>query len=338
MSVLRAAIIGLGVGEQHIAGYRAHPGAEVVAVCDVDPRKLAMAAERYPELRRTTEAGELLVDPEIDVVSVASYDDAHYDQIRLALEHGKHVFAEKPLVLHEHEAIEVARLLREHPELRLSSNLPLRLSPRFVRVRQLIADGELGELFHLEGDYDYGRRHKLTDGWRGQIPYYSVMLGGGIHMVDLLTWITGLRISEVVAAEGNSMATAGSSFVHPSFVTALLRTDAGPLIKVNANLGCVSRHFHAVRIYGSEGTFVNGLPDGILFRPAPAPQEAVATAVDDPYPGVAKGDLIQSFVESILTGAEAQVTAQDAFASLSVCLAVERALAGGGPVNVEYLL
>jgi predicted dehydrogenase len=334
----RAAIIGLGVGEQHIPGYRAHPGAEVVAVCDVDPAKLAMAAERYPELRRTQDARELLIDPEIDVVSVASYDDAHFEQIRLALEHGKHVFAEKPLVLHDAEALEVARLLREYPDLRLSSNLPLRLSPRFVRVRELVAAGELGELFHLEGDYDYGRRHKLTDGWRGQIPYYSVMLGGGIHLVDLLTWISGLRVVEVVAAEANGIATAGSAFAHPSFVTALLRTDDGPLIKINANLGCVSRHFHAVRIYGTKGTFVNGLPSGTLYRPAPTPEEAVTTPIDEAYPGVAKGDLIQSFVDSILTGAEAQVTAADAFASLSVCLAVDRALARGGPVEVEYLL
>jgi predicted dehydrogenase len=338
MTPLRAAIIGLGVGEQHIAGYRAHPGAEVVALCDIDPAKLAMAAERYPELRLTPDPHELLTDPEIDVVSVASYDDAHYEQIRLALEHGKHVFAEKPLVLHEHEGIELARILDDRPELRLSTNLPLRLSPRFARVRELIASGELGELFHLEGDYDYGRRHKLTDGWRGRIPYYSVMLGGGIHMVDLLTWMSGVAVTEVVAAEGTRIATAGTRFEHLDFVTALMRTDTGALIKVNANLGCVSRHFHAVRIYGTQGTFVNGLPDGTLYRTAPAPQEGIPSPVDDPYPGAGKGDLIESFVESILTGAPARVTAKDAFASLSVCLAVERALNGGGPVEVEYLL
>lgn len=335
---VRAAVIGLGVGEQHIAGYRAHPEAEVVAVCDIDPDKLAMAAERYPELRRTQDARELLLDPEIDVVSVASYDDVHFEQIRTALEHGKHVFAEKPLVLYEREAVELARLLREQPELALSTNLPLRLSPRFVRVRELIAGGELGELFHLEGDYDYGRRQKLTDGWRGRIPYYSVMLGGGIHMVDLLTWMSGLRIAEVVTAQGSRIATEGTNFHQLDFVTALLRTDAGPLIKVNANLGCVSRHFHAVRVYGTGGTFVNGLGDGTLYRPAPPPQEAISVPIQDPYPGVAKGDLIESFITSILTGAPAGVTAQDAFASLSVCLAIERALADGGPVAVEYLL
>jgi predicted dehydrogenase len=338
MTPVRAAIIGLGVGEQHIAGYRAHPEAEVVAVCDVDPAKLARAAERYPELRRCSDADELLRDPEIDVVSVASYDDAHFEQIRLALENGKHVFAEKPFVLYEREAVALADLLRGRPDLRLSTNLPLRMSPRFVRIRERIAAGELGELFHLEGDYDYGRRHKLTDGWRARIPYYSVMLGGGIHMVDLLTWMSGVSIVEVLAAAGTGIATEGTAFRHYDFVTALMRTDAGPLIKVNANLGSVSRHFHAVRIYGTAGTFVNGLPDGTLYRPAPPPEEATVTVVDDPYTGAHKGDLIESFVESILTGAPARVTAEDAFASLSVCLAIERALQSGGAVDVEYLL
>ena len=104
--------------------------------------------------------------------------------------------------------MEVAARLRGRPELVLSTNLPLRRSPRFVRLRDLIAGGELGELFHLEGDYDYGRRHKLTDGWRGRIPYYSVMLGGGIHMIDLLTWVERAHVTEVVAADGNRIATA----------------------------------------------------------------------------------------------------------------------------------
>ena len=53
--------------------------------------------------------------------------------MRGAIEHGKHVFVEKPLCLYEEEGREIAALLRERPDLRLSSNLPLRLSPRFRR-------------------------------------------------------------------------------------------------------------------------------------------------------------------------------------------------------------
>ena len=336
-ALIRAGIIGLGVGERHIDGYRAHPQAEVVAVCDIDPAKLDMAVERYPELRRTGDPRELLTDPEIDVVSVASWDDAHYEQIKLAFENGKHVFAEKPLVVEEAHAVELARMLTERPELKLSTNVPLRFSPRFREIRARIIAGELGRVFHMEGDYDYGRRHKLTDGWRGRIPYYSVVLGGAIHMVDLLRWMTGMEAVEVLSAVGTHIATEGTRFAHDDFVTATLLMDDGATMKVNANLGSVAEHFHGVRIYGTEGTFVNGVPDGTLYTPV-AGAEAEAHAVTSAYPGVEKGDLIPSFVDSILTGNPAAVTAEEVFRTLSVCLAIERARRDGGPVEVEYLL
>jgi predicted dehydrogenase len=332
MTPLRAAVIGLGVGEQHLAGYAAHPASEVVAVCDLDEAKLA----RHQGLRTTTDARELLTDPDIDIVSVASWDDAHFEQVRLALESGKHVFAEKPLVLHEHEAAAIAELLRRPGAPRLSTNVPLRLSPRFVRLREMIGTGRLGELFHIEGDYDYGRRHKLTDGWRGRIPHYSVVLGGAIHMVDLVLWLTGLRVTEVIAAASNDIATRGTAFRHPDFVTATLRADGGATIKVNANLGSVSPHFHGLRVYGTEGTFVNGLPDAQLHTRDGI--EARTETIADAYPGVAKGDLIGPFVDSIVSGSPAAVSEQDVFEVLAVCFAIDRAAASGGPVAVERLL
>ena len=76
------------------------------------------AGARTRHLRTTTDAAELLADPDIDVVSVASWDDAHFEQVRMALEHGKHVFAEKPLVLYADQAREIAAMLAERPELR----------------------------------------------------------------------------------------------------------------------------------------------------------------------------------------------------------------------------
>jgi predicted dehydrogenase len=317
--MIRAAVIGLGVGEQHVLGWDAHPGCEVVAVADLDPARLT----RFGHVRTTTDPVELLTDPTIDAVSIASYDDAHFEQIRLALEHGKHVFAEKPLVLHQAEADAIAALLRTRPELRLSTNVPLRRSPRFARVRAAIAAGELGEVFHLEGDNEYGRRHKLTDGWRGRIPYYSVVLGGAIHMVDLLLWLSGQRVTEVVAAEGSRIATRGTAFRHDDFVTALLRTETGATLKVNANLGCVHPHFHAVRVYGTQGRFLNGPETGTLHWPDRS------EPVTEAYPGAAKGDLIAPFADTILTGAAPEVSEVDVFNTLSVCLAIEAARESG---------
>lgn len=337
MRRLRAGIVGLGVGEQHIAGYESHPACEVIAICDIDRERLKSVGQRHPQLRRIADPAALLADPEIDVVSIASYDDAHFEQIKSALEHGKHVFAEKPLVLYESEARSLHALLREHPDLRLSSNVPLRLSPRFEEIRARIAAGGFGDVFHVEGDYDYGRRHKLTDGWRGDLPYYSVVLGGAIHLVDLLLWMTGLRAVEVTSAISSSIATRGTKFRHPDFAMATLALEGGATMKVTANLGCVSPHFHGVRVYGTEATFHNGLPHGVVYS-QPSPEEPMRQEqVTAAYPGVQKGDLIFSFVESIVSGAPARVTAQDVFDTLAVCFAIERAMASGGREDVRGL-
>jgi predicted dehydrogenase len=325
---LRAAVIGLGVGAQHARAYSAHPDCRLVAVCDTDASKLA----DWPDVDTTTDASELLGRDDIDVVSVASWDDAHYEQVRAALESGKHVFAEKPLVLHEQEGVAIAELLSRPGTPRLSTNVPLRMSPRVELLKGWIDEGRLGQLFHVEGDYDYGRRHKLTEGWRGRIPYYSVVLGGAIHLVDLILWLTGASVTEVVAAAAGDIATRGTQFKHDDFVTATLRTDSGMTIKVNANLGCVSPHFHGLRVYGTEATFANGLPTAQLHT------AGGTEVVDAPYPGVAKGDLIGPFVETILRDAPPLVSERDVFAALSVCFAIQRAVAGGGPVQVEYLL
>lgn len=329
--MLRAAVIGLGVGEQHLAGYAEHPACEPVAICDIDPARLREVAARHPGLRATTDPAEVLAADDIDIVSVASYDSAHHEQVTTALRAGKHVFAEKPVVIDADAAREIRRLLAERPELRLSTNVPLRRSPRFLELRERIRAGELGTLFHAEGDYDYGRRHKLVDGWRGAEPAYSVVLGGAIHLVDLLLWLTGERPDAVTAAVGNGIATRGTRFDPDDFVLAVLRCPSGMTWKVAANLGCVSPHFHGLRIYGTDGTFANGLPDGVIHT------AAGSTPIASPYPGVGKSVLIAPFVDSIVTGEPHGVTADDAFAALSVCFAIERARRSGRAETVEWL-
>jgi predicted dehydrogenase len=329
--MLKAAVIGLGVGEQHLAGYAAHPACEAVAICDIDRARLREVAARHPALRATTDPHELLTDGSIDVVSIASYDSAHFEQVAAGLRAGKHVFAEKPMVVQEEHAREVRRLLSAQPHLWLSTNVPLRRSPRFVELRERIAAGELGTVFHAEGDYDYGRRHKLTDGWRAAEPAYSVVLGGAIHLVDLLLWLTGERPQTVQSAVGGGIATRGTAFAPDDFVLAVLTCPSGMTWKVTANLGCVSPHFHGLRIYGTDGTFANGLPDGVLHR------QGGSQAMTAPYPGVAKSDLIGPFIDAIVTGRPPEVDAETVFAALSVCFAIERARRTGVPEPIRWL-
>lgn len=328
---LAAGVVGLGVGEQLARAFAADPRCHLAALCDSDPRKLAEVARRFPGVPAVADAAAVLDDPNIDVVAIASYDDFHFDQTMRAITNGKHVFVEKPFVLREAEAEAVRSALSQRADLRLSSNLILRRSPRFTDLKARIARGELGELFYLEGDYNYGRIEKLVSGWRGRIADYSAVHGGGVHIVDLLMWLTDDDIVEV-SALGNQIVSRGSSFGNFDMVVTTVRFASGVIGKIGVNFGCVFPHFHNLVAYGTKATFVNGLAGASLFTsrdPARAPQ-----LLETAYPGTHKGELIPSFIDAILGEGDAVVTEHDVFRCMAVCFAIERSAHERRPVAV----
>jgi predicted dehydrogenase len=331
---LRVGVIGLGVGEQHIEGYARHPDAEVVVLCDIDPAKAVMARERYPHIRFTDDAHSVLTDPAIDVVSIATYDDVHYAQVVTALAHDKHVFVEKPLCQEFAHAAHIRQLLRERPHLLLSSNLILRQSARFLGVKELCDKGAFGDLFYVETDYNSGRLHKITHGWRGSIEGYSLVYGGGVHVVDLLLWLTGDTVEEV-SAYGNAITSRGSGFQNNDMVVSILKFRSGMVGKVSVNFGCVFPHFHPLSLYGTDATFTHTPARGLLYtsRTRDVHPQKIAT----PYPGVDKYALIPNFIDAILRRASLLVTADDVFATMAVCFAIEQAHREGHTQPVRSL-
>jgi predicted dehydrogenase len=328
---MKAGVIGLGVGEQHAAGYAEHPGVELTALCDLDETRLEEVGAAHPCARLTTSANDLLDDPEIEIVSVASYDSFHHEHVTRALGTGKHVFAEKPLCQTEEEARAIYALLHARPNLLLSSNLLLRASPRFELLKRWIDDGRLGRVYYMEGDYDYGRLRKLTEGWRGDLESYSVTLGGTIHLVDLLLWLTGDR-AVTVTAVGNRLVTEGTKFRFDDLRVALVELESGAVLKLAANFGCVHPHFHDVKVFGTDATFVNGLDSATLW--ADQGDGPVPERVDAPYPGVRKGQLIGSFVDAVAGGPPPLVTAEEVFHVMATCFAIDRSAELGKPVEV----
>ena len=179
MRRLRVGVVGLGVGARHIDGFDADERCEVAAVCDLDAERLESARRERPNLATTQRFDDFVRDADIDIVSIASYDDAHFEQTVAALEAGKHVFVEKPVCRTADEVRSLSRALDDHPGLVLGSNLVLRAAPLYRFAREQASAGAFGTLYAFDGDYLYGRLHKITDGWRGDIADYSVMLGGG---------------------------------------------------------------------------------------------------------------------------------------------------------------
>lgn len=327
-------MIGLGVGEALAEALAAHPGVRVAALCDRDPAVLARVAAKHPGARLERDDEAVAGAADLDLVVVATWEDSHARLAVRAIESGKHVFVEKPLCQRRDEALAIRQALRAHPRCRLGSNLILRRSPRFLRLRTLIDDGTIGTPYYLEGDYNYGRIHKVTHGWRGTLPFYSIVGGGGVHLIDLMMWLTRDRVVEV-EAWGNKIVSRDTAFRFDDLVVLLLRFASGAIGKVAVNFGCVTPHFHPVTVYGTRATFVNGRDHAVLYTsrdPAVPP-----SLVTDPYPGVHKGALLQDFVGG-LSGAEPPgIPEEDIFAAMAVVLAADKALESGSRQPVETL-
>ena len=190
----------------------------------------------------------------VNGVVIAAPAEHHSKIAKSSLEAKKHVFVEKPLCLMQEELDDIIGQLRCNPDLKLSSNLILRKTPRFIELRERLQSGALGVPYYWEGDYDYGRLHKITEGWRGQIPYYSVVHGGAIHLLDLIWWLSGKKVLRVHSI-GNNLATENTKYKRQSLVTSILDLDDGSTAKVSANFASVVPHHHKLSVYGTEGTF-----------------------------------------------------------------------------------
>ncbi len=334
-SPLRVAVVGLGIGEQHARAFAALPGCEVRWLLDLDSERASRLAPEIPGSAVALDFDFLIGQCNIDLISIASFDDAHYDQVRQALSAGKHVFVEKPLCRTLDELAEIKRLWADSKQrLWLGSNLVLRAAPLYIGLKQSIAAGRLGEIYAIDGDYLYGRLHKITDGWRRDVKDYSVNQGGAIHMIDLMLWTTGQR-PVTVSAIGNRICSGGSAFNYNDFCSSTLAFPSGMVGRITANYGCVHRHHHVMRVFGTEGTFLYD-DAGARLHESRDPMARPAALDPSPLPA-GKGDLIPGFVASILSGSDFSFETQSIFDGISVAIACDRAAASGLSEKVEYV-
>ena len=146
---LRFGVIGLGYwGPNLVRNLFETEGAEVVAVCDSRADRLELTARRYPSVRCCEDASELIAADDIDAVVVATPMGTHFALAAAALSNGKHVCVEKPLAASAGEAIELVRLARENKRVLMPGHTFL-YSPPVVAIHELIAAGELGELYFI---------------------------------------------------------------------------------------------------------------------------------------------------------------------------------------------
>ena len=199
--------IGVGVagtgfiGPAHIEGLRRN-GINVLGLSGSTNEKSEQKAAELGIPRIYGSLDDMVADPDIDVVHLATPNHLHYPQAKAALLAGKHVICEKPLAMNATQSGELVKLAAEK-KLVNAVNFNIRMYPLAQQARSLVQSGELGDLFILQGSYLQDWLLFPTD-WNWRL---EPKLGGslravgdiGSHWLDLLTFITGLQVEEVYA-------------------------------------------------------------------------------------------------------------------------------------------
>jgi predicted dehydrogenase len=149
-STLKIGVIGYGYwGPNVVRNFYNVPNAAVVSVADVSPKSLERVRGVYPSMDVTTNADDILTNPNIDAVAIVTPISHHYPLAKKALENGKHIFVEKPFTASVAEAEDLIELA-ERKNLKIMVDHTFLFTGAVRKIRELIDNGTLGKLYYYD--------------------------------------------------------------------------------------------------------------------------------------------------------------------------------------------
>ncbi len=200
---IKVAVAGVGfIGPVHIESLRRVTGIEVVAICHSNEKAAAEKAVALHVPHSYSNFEKMLREEVLDCVHICKPNDLHYSMAKTALLAGKHVVCDKPLAMTVAEATELLQLAKEKNMVH-AVNFNIRYYPLVRQMKMMREKGELGEIYTVLGSYLQDWLYYNTDyNWRvetAKTGNSKAIADIGSHLIDLLEYITGLRVTEVMA-------------------------------------------------------------------------------------------------------------------------------------------
>lgn len=250
---LKIGIIGTGnIAESHINAYLKNPNAELYAFCDIRENRLKEMGEKYGITRLYTDKDVMLKDlPELDAVSVCTWNSQHAPCTIAALKAGKHVLCEKPMATSAAEAETMKKAAEESGKL-LMIGFVRRFGNDCAIMEDFINNDYFGEFYYAKATYL--RRNGSPGGWFGdkRISAGGPLIDLGVHVIDFTRYLMGnpkpvsvfgatfhklgdrreLKDKKGYTA---SSATGEEDFNVEDLATAMIRYDNGAVVSVEAS-------------------------------------------------------------------------------------------------------
>jgi predicted dehydrogenase len=197
-----AAVIGTGfIGTVHLQALR-RLGVNVVGLLGSSKKRGAEAASSHGVPKAYNDLDELLSDADVQIVHVTSPNQFHHEQVKKILSAGRHVVCEKPLTMTSQQSADLVALAARS-NLIAAVNYNIRFYPLNQHARQMAQDGALGDIRLISGHYMQDWLLYDTDwNWRLESDKGGLLRAVGdigTHWIDLTSFITGLKVSSVMA-------------------------------------------------------------------------------------------------------------------------------------------
>lgn len=321
-----AAVIGMGIGQKHLEAIENFNGSRVKIICEKNIKKVQILKKKYPKKIITSKEDDIFLDKEINLVSIASYDNYHFKQILKCFKYEKNVIVEKPMCLNLDQLKTIYKLTKK-TKIKITSNLVLRTNALFNEFKKRISNNKI---YYIEGDYIWGRKNKLY-GWRSNISQYSLTLGAGIHIIDLINWLTGLKPTFVYAL-GNKKATKGTIFKKNSMIAMIFKYPKDIIVKITANGAAIFNHFHEIKIFSDNQTLINSRLGSYMIK------KDKFFKIRSPYPDKKnRKKLIQNFIET-LTKKKIKpiISLKEQIDLMTICFAVDKSIKLQKKIKINY--
>ncbi len=354
MKKVKIAVIGVGnISKCHIEeGYLLNENAELYAFCDINEKTLNEKGKKYGVTRLYTDLDKMLAElPEIDAVSVCTWNVAHAECTIKALKAGKHVLCEKPMAMNADEAQKMIDTANECGK-KLMVGFVRRFGDDAKLARDFIDAGSMGDIYYAKATYL--RRNGCPGGWFGD---KSRSGGGplidlGVHVIDLVRFLMGRP--NPVSVYGATFANIGKRDYlkdKPAYVaggevdaphdvedlaTALIRFDNGAVVSMEASFNLHMESDRGdIEMFGTKGgitlspkfklfTEINGYLADVSLK------KSSSITFEDIF----KNE-INFFIDSILNDSDLTSIAEDGCTLMKILDAIYESARIGGEVKIK---
>lgn len=334
---LNVGVVGLGIGKSHAKGVNATEGACLYAVCDTDANRAGKLAKELGAVHVFTDYRQMIAEPDLDAVIIASPDQCHREMIVETLRAGKHILCEKPLALTREDCEAIVRAVEES-NCKFMVGQVCRFTPGFLQAKQIIDSGAIGELTFVESEYAHDYSAIYAKGsWRSD-PARNGVVGGGCHAVDLLRWVAG--DPEEVMAYGTHKTFTDVTPYDDTHV-AIMKFPNGVIGKVFISISCKRDYTMRSVFYGTKGTIIvdNTSTTMTVFKQDVFPgmdQHSMPITVPIRINNHNVAGEFQEFYDIVTNDKPVNVTVYEGANTIAACMAIMESAATGKPVKPAY--